>query len=886
MKQSIFEVPQGGYQNIFYNSPAAQLIMSTDAPHYTILDANKAYLESTNSTREVLVGKSVFAAFPANPTDDVSKNIERTIFSFEEAINTKKTHTMSNYRYDIPIPGTDQFEERYWTTSNTPVFDENGDVIYFIHSPNNVTETYKLAQREKAGILALSNQRQQLYSVFMQAPVGIVILRGIDFFVELVNDNYLELVGKKREEFESRPLWEGMPEVESQVFNDLLQGVLKTGIAYYGSEAEVKIVRNGVLETLYVNFVYEPLIEFDGRVSGIIVVATDVTETIRSKYQLKDAEERARLAVDAVGLGTFDLDLIHGEMITSVQFDKIFGFDEHVPRSEFVNVIHPDDQEVRSKAHQEAIEKGWIFYEVRVVWKDDSIHWVRVEGKVYYDENGKALRIIGTLLDITEQRNFREEQRKLATLVDNSVDLMSILNLNGTNSYINKAGMTLLGFDTEEQVMHTPIANLHTPEDLAFVEAEVLPQVMQKGRWDGTMYVKHLKSGEIFPVFNNCIRIDDPVSGKPIAVGAVMRDLRPELAAKQALADSEQLLRNITTAAPTALWMSDESGDITYVNQTWMDWTDSKFSDNLGEQWLKAIHKDDRKRALNKFISDLKQRAFYEVEFRLNHSDGTIHWCVATGKPQYDNDGNFIGYIGSCSDITEQKHLQQQKDDFIGIASHELKTPVTSIKAYTQVLEKMMQKQGAVREAGMIAKMDSQINRLTSLIGDLLDVTKINSGKLQFNDRDFDFNQLIKELIEDLQHTAGKHTIIEELEDTGMVYADRERISQVITNLITNAIKYSPDSDSVIVRTSVHNSEIRLCVQDFGIGITEQQQEKVFEQFYRVSGDMQHTFPGLGLGLYISSEIIKREGGRIWVNSKVGEGSTFCFALPVNQINN
>ncbi|RKR83607.1 PAS domain S-box-containing protein [Mucilaginibacter gracilis] len=883
MKDTIFEVPEGGYKDIFYYSPSAKLIMSIDAPFYTILDVNKAYLEATNSTRELLVGKSVFAVFPPNPSDIGSKNIERTLFSFEEAIKTKQTHTMSNYRYDIPIPGTNDFEERYWTTSNTPILNAEGEVIYFIHSPANVTETYKLRQREKAGVLALNNQRQQLYSVFMQAPVGILILKGNDLFVELVNDNYLKLVGKKREEFENRPLLEGMPEVESQTFSSLLQGVLKTGVAYQGNELEVHIVRNGVPENLYFNFSYEPLVEADGRVSGVIAIAIDVTETIKSKHKLKEAEERARLAVDAVGLGTFDLDLQNGNMITSAQFDKIFGFNAPVHHSEYVNVIHPDDRETRTQAHKAAIEKGRIFYEARVIWPDETVHWMRVEGKVYY-EGEKATRLLGTTLDITEQRNFGEEQRKLISLVDNSVDLMSILAVNGTNSYINKAGMRLLGFETEEQVETTPIAQLHTAEQLAFIEAEVLPSVMNKGSWAGTMMVKHLQSGEVFPVFNNCFRIDDPVSGKPIAVGAVMRDLRPELAAKQALADSEQLLRNITTAAPTALWMADKEGAITYVNQTWVDWTGTVFEDNLGEQWANAIYKDDRLRAIDKFLGDLRQRVLYETEFRLNHSDGTVHWCVATGKPQYDNNGKFTGYIGSCSDITEQKHLQQQKDDFIGIASHELKTPVTSIKAYTQILEKMLISQGNNREAGMIGKMDSQINRLTSLIGDLLDVTKINSGRLQFNDREFDFNSLIKELTDDLQHTFDKHTIIQNLEYTGMVYADRERISQVVTNLITNAIKYSPHADTIIVYASKEGNEVRLCVQDFGIGISQQKQERVFEQFYRVSGEMQHTFPGLGLGLYISSEIIKREGGRIWVNSKIGKGSTFCFALPVKKI--
>jgi len=513
------------------------------------------------------------------------------------------------------------------------------------------------------------------------------------------------------------------------------------------------------------------------------------------------------------------------------------------------------------------------------------MHWARIEGKVYYDQAGKPVRILGTLLDITEQRRAKEEQQKLIALVANSVDLMSILRLDGINAYINEAGRNMLGFENEEQVATIPISQLHDADDFELVQNEVLPSVMGIGRWAGQMTVKHLQTGEKFPVFNNCFRINDPVTGDIIGVGAVMRDMRPEMAAKQAIENSEQLLRNITTAAPTGLWMSDERGHINYVNQTWIDWTGLSFEENLGKGWLSRIVGDDRDKAGQGFLDDLENRNFYEVEFRLQHSDGTIHWCVATGKPQYHKDGTFAGYIGAATDITEQKNLQQQKDDFIGIASHELKTPVTSIKAYTQVLERMLLKKGETQEAAMIGRMDTQLNRLTSLIGDLLDVTKINSGRLQFNDQDFDFNEHLRELVEDLQRTTHKHKLIEKFSTTGIVYGDEERIGQVIANLITNAIKYSPKADQIIIHSGIENNEVVLCVQDFGIGIAKENLNKVFEQFYRVSGDMQHTFPGLGLGLYISSEIIKREGGRIWVNSVQGEGSTFCFALPLKNVN-
>jgi PAS domain S-box-containing protein len=872
-----------GYKTIFNHSQSAMLIVSPDED-YIMLDVNEAYLSGTNTTREDLVGKSVFAVFPGNPTDEVSKNIERTYYSFEQAIKTKKPHTMSNYRYDIPIRGTNKFEERYWTTTNTPILDENGEVIYFIHSPADVTEIYKLREREQAGVDALQNQRKQLYATFMQAPVGIAIFRGPEYIVDLINPPLCEIYNKTVNEMLGKSVFDVLTHAKGLGYEQLLDEVRLTGVPFKAQASAAPLMRNGVLETVYLNFVYEPFYEDDGSISGVIAIVTEVTDEIIAKQHIEEAEERARLAVDAVGLGTFDLNLLTGEMSTSTLFANIFGFESPRPRNEYVDVFHKDDLELRETAHEEALKTGVLLYEARIIWPDKSIHWGRVEGKVIYNRDSQATRILGTLIDITEKRRAKEDQQKLITLVANSVDLMSVLGMDGVNSYINDAGKKMLGFTTEEEVLSTPISQLHAPEDFDLVQNEVLPTVMNKGQWAGRMLVKHLQTGEVFPVFNNCIRINDPITGEIIGIGAVMRDQRPELAAKQALADSEQLLRNITTAAPTGLWMSDDKGSLTYVNQTWVDWVGLPYDSQLGTGWLASVLDEDREKVRQKFIRATIQQQLFEVEFRIVHVDGTIHWCVATGKPQYDKSENFIGYIGACVDITEQKHLQQQKDDFIGIASHELKTPVTSIKAYTQILERMLLKKGDEKEAAMISKMDAQINRLTSLIGDLLDVTKINSGKLQFNDRNFDFNELVNEIVEDLQRTTEQHQLIENLQDIGIVYGDKERIGQVITNLISNAIKYSPGTEQIIIHSQLNEDEVTVCVEDFGVGIVEDKLNRVFEQFYRVSGDMQHTFPGLGLGLYISAEIIKREHGRIWVTSTPGKGSKFYFALPLKKV--
>ncbi len=177
--------------------------------------------------------------------------------------------------------------------------------------------------------------------------------------------------------------------------------------------------------------------------------------------------------------------------------------------------------------------------------------------------------------------------------------------------------------------------------------------------------------------------------------------------------------------------------------------------------------------------------------------------------------------------------------------------------------------------------MDDQINKLTSLINDLLDVTKIQNGKILLNTIKFDFDELVKEVIEE-QQLDTKHIIKIERSEVGLIEADRNRISQVMANLINNAIKYSPDSNEILITTKSEDEKAVFCVRDYGIGIPKDKQNKVFEQYYRVSGSKEHTFPGLGLGLYISSEIIKRSGGRIFVNSVEGKGSDFCFEIPQN----
>jgi signal transduction histidine kinase len=183
----------------------------------------------------------------------------------------------------------------------------------------------------------------------------------------------------------------------------------------------------------------------------------------------------------------------------------------------------------------------------------------------------------------------------------------------------------------------------------------------------------------------------------------------------------------------------------------------------------------------------------------------------------------------------------------------------------------------------LLHKMEAQVDRLNLLIVDLLDFTRIEGGKLKFREENYNMNELIKEVAEEVQRTSKTHKIVLKLNGKANLYGDRFRVGQVITNIIGNAIKYSPGADKVVVSSKNSEDKVSVCVQDFGIGIKEELVDKVFDKFFRVTEPLLNTFPGLGLGLYIAAEIVKRQGGNITVTSTQGKGSTFCFSLPLKH---
>lgn len=344
--------------------------------------------------------------------------------------------------------------------------------------------------------------------------------------------------------------------------------------------------------------------------------------------------------------------------------------------------------------------------------------------------------------------------------------------------------------------------------------------------------------------------------------------------AQEEASESAQKLQSTIEAIPQLAFTLKANGEIEYTNSHWL-----KYS-NSSREWP-PLHNDDSKRFEETWRQARATEKPAEVEVRIKKEDGGSTWFLMRAIPLKENN-KVQKWVGTFTDINDQKEAEKKKDEFIGIASHELKTPLTSIKAYFQLIERtvatFMQSDDNVKK--YISKAAQQLEKLNQLIADLLDVSKIQRGKIQFNKTKFKFDQLLNTAVESIQQTNPSYRIRKKGETNATVYGDANRIEQVIVNYLTNAIKYSPHAYEIDVDTRVNEAnEVEVRVRDYGIGIPKEKQDKIFQKFYRAENS--DRFQGLGIGLYICAEILKRHGGSYGVESIPDKGSVFYFTLPV-----
>ncbi len=364
------------------------------------------------------------------------------------------------------------------------------------------------------------------------------------------------------------------------------------------------------------------------------------------------------------------------------------------------------------------------------------------------------------------------------------------------------------------------------------------------------------------------------------------RDITQQKNDENRIKESEANFRQLTELMPDKISTSDPEGNINYYNQNWLIDTGYSSQELKDWGWEKIIHPDDLEKLTSGWKHSLATGDDFEMEFRLLHKNGEYNWHLCRSAPLKNESGKIVKWIAATTEIQKAKVEQQRKDDFLKMVSHELKTPVTSIKGYVQLLLLILEEHNKtsfpVQVKSSLVRIDQLVLRLTRLITEMLDLTRIEAGKLELQNDVFSINDVVDETTQDIRYTHPKHLITIDHDFYGTVTGDKDRIEQVIINLLNNAIKYSADNNKIEIRVQkADNNQVAVSIQDYGIGIDEKEHQKIFERFYRVTGKLEQTYAGFGIGLFIAKAIIERHHGFIHIQSEKGKGSIFTFTLPL-----
>jgi len=977
------------YHNLIHTSTSMILIL--EGENLIVRVANDSMLKTLGKGNNI-IGKPLLSVIP--------EIIEQGLGDIlHEVYRTGEPH----YGYELPvyIIRNGKKELSYYTFVYQAQRDHDGNIEGVAVIAAEVTPQAELNKK-------IRESEQRFRNIVEQAPDPILILKGENMTLEVANDPLLKVWNIDKSSF-GKPFLEILPEMKGQGFLETLRDVYFNDKILKGEETPAVFTgKNGKKRVLYFNYVYQPYREDDGTISGVLVLATDVTKQVIAQQKIRESEKNYRHLVTHLPVALYTCDAAGHILLYNQAAINLWG---RVPQAGIekwngaFRLYKADGSPLPlDKAPMAiALKEGRIEqFEIIIERRDGSRRNVIPFPQLLYGTDGKISGALNMMHDITEEKKAAANNAILASIVQSSDDAIISKSTKGIITSWNPSAERMFGFTTEEMIGQS-ILKIIPPGRLE-EETYILSQLQAGKSIDHFETKRLIKSGNTIDISLTISPIRDK-EGKIIGISKIARDITEAKKAESLLRISENRFRTLTGSLPQLIWTADKDGTVDFFSQQWYDYTgstpDESFGNNwqqyiypqhvakvlsrwqhsrqtgkpivvefqlrakddsykwfyvignpikdasgdiikwigaltdideqkktetilkesekrfrllaeslpqlvwvtdekgnsefvslkweeytgfrlsmLDEKWKSIVHPDDLETIMQIWKESLITCIPYKSEVRLKSKTGEYRWFAAIGEPVFNNENKVIKWVGAFSDIHHLKKEQQRKDAFLSMASHELKTPVTTIKAYGEIAELMLEQKGDEQTLAIQRKMSKQVNKLTTLITDLLDNIRVEKGKLIYTETRFDFNDLVRDIVDDMQKINPHFKITYHSDKEVKLFGDMDKIGQVINNLITNAIKYAPGTDEIILDMKIENEGVHLSVKDFGIGIPAEDQPHIFEQFYRVNGDSQSTFPGMGIGLYICSEIISRQGGKIWVESTMGKGSTFYIWLP------
>lgn len=688
----------------------------------------------------------------------------------------------------IPFYRNGKIEDVYWTFSYSPARDDDDKIAGVLVTCAETTQEVILKRK-------LKRSERKFRLIIQQAPASIATFKGPNYVTDIANANALELWGREAKDVLKKPILEAIPELKGQGIKELLDDVYKTGNRFAASELPVQLLRDGKLETVYINFSYEPLYDVDGEIDGIIGIGHDVTAQVMAHKKIEANEEKLTMVIDASELGTYAFNIKTKKLDGSKKLHEIFGLPdkEDIDHARFVSSIHPKDLGLRKAAFERSFESGILEYTSRLILPDGSLRWIEVKGKVYFDEENNPLKVLGTVRHITSER-------------------------------INT----------------------------------------------------------------------------------------------QKLEESEQKFRLLADSLPQHIWTADTEGNLNYFNKSVYDFSGFSPEHLDREGWLAIVHPDDRNANIKAWTESISSGKDFLFEHRFRKHDGTYRWQLSRAKPQLNEDGEIQMWVGSSTDIHDQKeftnelerlvvertnelaqnvkdlaNMNKELQSFAYISSHDLQEPLRKIQTFSTLLLENEYENLTDDGKEHFKRMQNAAKRMQALISDLLAYSRTSIAERKFEPTDL--NKLIAEVKMDLKEELAFHHAIIESDELCTIKIIPFQFRQLLQNLISNSLKFSlndrephiritsekglgSEFESERLSPNIYYCHIR--VSDNGIGFEPKYSERIFELFQRLHG--KDKFQGTGIGLAIVKKIVENHNGYITAQGKPNQGATFDIYLPEN----
>ncbi|WP_158827455.1 PAS domain-containing protein [Mucilaginibacter lacusdianchii] len=798
----------------------------------------------------------------------------------------------------------------------------------------------ELEARVEQRTQALAESESRIRGMVEQSAAAMLVLHGDNLVIDIANPQMLELLGKS-DHIIGLPLLDALPEIKGQPIFEILHQVYQSGEQVSETEIQVELYRNGQTETGYFNFTYTPLWE-ENRITGVLEVATEVTEMVKARNKIEESARRFTRMVLTTPIG---MCVIKGRnLIIDIANQPILDvwgrISEDVLGKKLIDVFPELEGQPYPKMLLSIFDKkepvAFAELPVTIILPEGGVKQAFIDFSYdpLFDDDGNVEAILVSVKDITEMVESRkllqerqeemealneelaasneelmttneeltEAQMALERMVDQLADseqrLSSLIDqapvgmcfLRGENLVIDLVNQAMLDIwgRTQEEVL----GKLHKqarPELQGQSVHAWMDEAYQTGitRYNTDLKVTLYHQGGLREAYVNSIYhpLKDQ-NGKVTGLLIILNETTDRiLAQKKAERVQEQLSMAVESAQLGTWYLNTETQEF-FASPRLKELFGFLPDEEMTFAAAAAQITDDyRDMVLNTIEKVALQGGSYDLEYPVHDfHDGKLRWIKATGKLYPAENGQPAHFSGTKMDITQRKLEEIRKNDFIAIASHELKTPLTSLKAYLQVMNIKAQKAEESFYSSALTKSLTQIDKMQVLIKGFLDVARAESGKLHLDATPFDLNELLQESADEATLLYPSHQISVLPCNQVKVMADRDKIGQVLSNFLSNAIKYSPKGKMIELFCSHAGNDVKIQVKDEGMGIKPQDLDRLFDRFYRVESKHTKTISGFGIGLYLCAEIIRLHNGKIWAESTPGVGSSFYFTLPIYEV--